>query len=414
MALELLTLPGDILLDILEHLSQNDLFSLALVSSQTKDLAQRVLYRSICLNLKPPTVPDAAFVAAPSNLHIFQQLVGTLSQKVHLRRSVTALTINVVDHSSLVRFVEHESLLKLVSCLQSLSLDPPPAHLQFSSLSLPLLEELSLNFSIQSANRENIIARQFWVPTLRRLYIDGLYFAPKMSFLFPPDLYRTASITDLQFCNSGENDMGCLPDIILCVKSLERFTFEIFTPWDASKMPGTLAPKTFDHFLRVHAGTLEQLEIAASDAAEFSCASVIGSLKGYSNVKRLAIPEPFLFIVEDDALTLLDVLPPNLEELQLQFPMLFTQGKDKYRATRIRRLEHLAAAKQLQFPAMKRVIWWSQPAECWDDGKGLRYGSDSDMAHLADTFRDVGVKFEWLTAAFFADTPFRFNNNDIE
>ena len=88
-------------------------------------------------------------------------------------------------------------------------------------------------------------------------------------------------------------------------------------------MTRAIAPETIGQLIIPHASTLVQLEIAASDAAGFPSTSFIGSLAGYPNLKRLAIPEPFLVAVEDEASTFLDVLPPNLEELQLQYPMLF-------------------------------------------------------------------------------------------
>ena len=144
-----------------------------------------------------------------------------------------------------------------------------------------------------------------------------------------------------------------------------------------------MEPKIIGQIIRIHANTLVQLEIAASDAAGFPSTSRIGSLTGYSNIKRLAIPEPLLVVVHDEASTLVDVLPPNIEELQLQSPMPFTQGLDKDRATRIKRLEQVAAAKLLRFPALRRVVWWAQPTECWSDGIGLRYEPVSDMHHLS-------------------------------
>jgi hypothetical protein len=81
-----------------------------------------------------------------------------------------------------------------------------------------------------------------------------------------------------------------------------------------------------------------RLEIAASDSAKFSQTSLIGSLAGYTKLKILAIPEPFLVITRSEFGTLPDVLPPNIEELQLQFPMFKIPGEDKYRGVRIKRL----------------------------------------------------------------------------
>jgi hypothetical protein len=86
--------------------------------------------------------------------------------------------------------------------------------------------------------------------------------------------------------------------------------------------------------------------------------------------------------------------------------MPFTQGLDKDRATRIKRLEQVAAAKLLRFPALRRVVWWAQPTECWSDGIGLRYEPVSDMHHLSTTFTKVGIKFEWCFTTFFEDSPF--------
>jgi hypothetical protein len=237
----------------------------------------------------------------------------------------------------------------------------------------------------------------------------------KMNILFPPERHWTASITDLQFRGCGEEKVGCLPDIVLSVKSLERFTLDICTVWEgADWSTSVMTPGTIGQFLRIHASTLVQLEIASSDAAEFPGTALTGGLTGYPNIKKLAVPEPFLVVVEDEESTLVDVLPPNIEELQLQFPMRFMQGEDRDRAVRIKRLEQVAAVKHIRFQALRRVIWWSQPAECWDDAdsNGLRYGPVSDMEHLRGTFIKVNVKFEWLCTALFENTPFRHKDSE--
>jgi hypothetical protein len=117
-----------------------------------------------------------------------------------------------------------------------------------------------------------------------------------------------------------------------------------------------MPPKIIGQLIRIHASTLVRLEIAGSDAAEFPRTLLIGSLAGYPNLKPLDIPDPFLVVVKDEASTLVVMLPPNLEDLQLQFPMLFMQGIDKDRATRIKRLKHLAGAKAVRFLDSRRVI----------------------------------------------------------
>lgn len=370
MSLTLLTLLNDILIDVLDLLSLTDLCNVALLSSQFTGLAQRVLYQSIHLNIETTNNLNR-FKVDPG--HKFTSLVNTLSQNPHLRLYISALSIRTWNLSFTLRFAGHEELLILIPRLQSLYLDPPPLHFQLLNGSLPLVGTLGLDFSglnyIGSEEKAEdpieVIARQFWAPHLRSLYIYGISFNPKMSVLFPSDRHRTASIANLRLKNCGDHIVGCLPDILLCVKTLKCFTLEVSTPWEAAGLdPSAMAPEIIGQFISIHASTLERLEIAGSDAAEFPSTSLIGSLVGYSNIRRLALPEPFLVVVGDEASTLVDVLPPNLEDLQLQFPMLFIQGKDRYRSIRIKRLEQVAAAKIVQFPALRRVVWWSQPAEC--------------------------------------------------
>jgi hypothetical protein len=412
MASPLLILPNDILLDILDPLSQEGLCNLALVSSRFTGPAQRVLYRSISLDLWPPSKPAplGPIEASPGNLHIFTRLVNNLSQNPQIRSHISTLSLRVMNSSSDVQFKDHESLLNLAPNLQSLCLKPPPVHFQLSNLSLPCLETLRLDFGYSMDQKElptseqkhplEILARQFWVPHLRRLYANGVSFTPKMSLLFPPDRQMTASITNLQFCSANGDELGCLPNILLCVKALQSFTLEFFMPLKPSHgATHGIPPKKIGQMLHGHAETLVRLEIAANwgDTADFPT-SLIGSLAGYSYLRRLAIPEPFLLV---------DVLPPNIEELQLQIPLLLMQGWDKNRATRIRRLDQVAAAKSVRFPALRRVIWWLQPTECCG---GIQDWPVEDMYHLTTAFEKVGVKFEWLWTDYFHETPFRLEN----
>jgi hypothetical protein len=203
--------------------------------------------------------------------------------------------------------------------------------------------------------------------------------------------------------------MGYLPSMLLCIKALNKFNLEVFIPWETSDdaPKNTLEPGALRKAIGIHANTLVQLKIAGSDAVEFPENTLFGSLVEYSKVKRLAIPEQFLVRPWDETHTLVDVLPPNLEELQLQYPMGRYNKEDAYRKTRVRRLKQLAAAKLWRFPALRRVIWWAQAPECWDDGVGEAYGPVSDMRRLRQKFSEVGVKFEWMCYAYFSGTPFQ-------
>lgn len=341
MVLMLLSLPDKSLLEIMVHLPKKDLCNLAMVSSRITGPAQSVLYRSIYLHLQ-----------SPRNSYLLTRLVNTLSQKPHLRLSVSTLSIGAINLSYCDHFNDYESLLSLVPRLQVLSLEPPPAHLQLSNFSLPILETLSFNFDhmpmdLPTNERKDpieIIARHFWIPQLQRMHVNNILFTPEMGVLFPADCHRTSSIAHLEFTCSIEDwrsgvGLSCLPNILLCIKKLESFTLEFYTGWEVSdSYINSMEPWEIGQLLHIHTSTLVRLEIAASDSAKFSQTSLIGSLAGYTKLKILAIPEPFLVITRSEFGTLPDVLPPNIEELQLQFPMFKIPGEDKYRGVRIKRL----------------------------------------------------------------------------
>jgi len=188
-------------------------------------------------------------------------------------------------------------------------------------------------------------------------------FTPELNVLFPAGHHRTGSISHLELSASIEDSqagvgLGYLPDIVLCIKNLESFTLEFYTPWkQVDSSFSTIGPQEMRQLLQIYASTLVGLEIAASDSAAFPSTSLIGSLTEYTRLKILAIPEPFLVATRGQFSTLTDVLPPKLEELQLQFPQFWTEGKNEDRATRIKKLEQLAAAKLVRFPDLRRVIW---------------------------------------------------------
>ena len=163
----------------------------------------------------------------------------------------------------------------------------------------------------------------------------------------------------------------------------------------------------------------------------------MGTLTDYHNLKKLAIPEPFLAEFKDPSFHKL--LPPHLEELQIQYPMGNTipvmdrQGhfgtKPPYR---LMRMQRLAKNKESFVPRLRHVIWWFQQTTRQasmgdpppfdrqrhftkgsnatrmsdDPRKGPLYGPPEDMENLTEDFRKVDVKFEWVSMPWLKDTPF--------
>ncbi|PVH74578.1 hypothetical protein DL98DRAFT_575600 [Cadophora sp. DSE1049] len=418
MALTLSTLSNDIILEILSPLSRKDLYNVALVSSWLAGPAHRLLYRSIDLKLRFPTKAEHAM--EDKNLHIFARLVDTLTENPHLQPYVSRLCVKVWMYTRQHRFEDHANLLGLLPNLQSLSLQPPPYDFQLSMLASPVLQTLHLDFSNgrdhngegQSPDPLDIIERVLWAPHLRRLLVEGISFTSVFSQIFQAHQSRSSPITDLQFRTCSQEKIGSFPNILACIKALERFTFEILTPWETSHgYAKGVEPATLGQAIGMHSESLVHLEIVSSDAAEFSQTSLFGGLAGYPKLKKLAIPDELLYNVSDELLSLIDVLPPNLEELQLQFAMLRTQGNDPSRSLRLDRLLQLAAAKEARIPALRRIIVWCQPCECWSND-GSRYGPLSDMDDLRDVFQKVGVEFEFLSEPYFVETPFGGEESD--
>lgn len=312
MASALTTLPNDILLEIFSPLSREDLYNLALVSSRLVAPSQRLLWKSIDLRLRfPSRSADQSIVFG--SLDIFTRLVKTLADSPNLGSFVSKLSISLWLHGQEKRVGDFSHILGLLPRLHQLSLSPPSFDFEISMLPSSTLETLQLSFTDgrdldEKGERQDpseIIERVFWTPHLRTLLIDGLSFTTEAGHLFPLERYRTSPITDLEFRSGGQEKIGYLTDMLSCVRALKRFTFEMHTPWEVSHAVAQgMEPAVLSQSIGLHASTLDTLEIAGSDAAEFPETSIFGSLAGYPNLKRLAIPDELLLNVGDENATL--------------------------------------------------------------------------------------------------------------
>lgn len=221
----------------------------------------------------------------------------------------------------------------------------------------------------QRISEVEIMARHFWMPTLRRLEVNspdldgdgrsnpfitqaqkttdpkqpiqGVITNDKQLVdCRPSDDDRNSSITTLRLTNCGDMHLGALPDMLQSMKGLECFTFTVECAWESEHMrtPG-ISPRAMARSLEPHIDTLVELIIAGDNAAWFLNTSLFGTLAQYRHLKRLAIPEPFL--VPDYVSTLHQCLPSQLEDLQLQYPMGFEQSLDNQRKIRHARMKTL-------------------------------------------------------------------------
>jgi hypothetical protein len=395
-------LPTEILNTIVSFLPRDThLVQIALVSKQFKDSAERFLYRSIYLCLDCDRDDDTCILD-----RCFFRLVETLTRNSNRRRFVVALHLQVLLINLSV-FSHHDQLLTLLPSLKELTVHPPPPHLSLQGSKR--LETLCFIFCFYAAQYDEdmpeqdrvdpleIVARHFWIPTLRFLQLDDMYLhRVRRGHLFPEARYRTSSITDLRLWSCRKDNLDILPDILLSVKRLERLIVE--TEWSSwNHFPAeSITPDWFARTLQPHQSTLVDLVIAGRNDRRVLRKLLIGSLAGYINLKRLGIPESSL--VQSTDVTIHERLPPSLEVQQLQFSEQSTWDVDSEVALQFEyeRMEHLAEHKLACLPALTRVIWWYEPYFVSDGAHLNTRGEPGERWNqLASKFNEVGVKFEF-------------------
>ena len=412
-----MNLPNEVLSEILGCLPSPSCYSITLVSRYLRQNAEPHLYRSV--------VGDAMAVKG------FNALTDTVKTRPALGAHVRSLRLgaNISGSKRL------DELFLALPNLHELYIVRPMNNLQVQRLSN--LHTLVLDYDMGpfDYNRQDIplelrvkpleiIARHFWMPSLRHLQVSGIDFGEEggdsafvdsgvgndglsqgvLSSLRTP--IKKSPITTLCLMDCDDRSLGGLPNILASVKRLERFTFGIYCPWPASA-PGTpgISPATLKLSLDPHAETLTELIIVGNDAAHFLQITLFGTLTHFKNLKRLAIPEPF--IAAENVSIMHQMLPSSLEDLQLQYPMGFSHELDGRRGERYDKIRDLATSTPVHLAQLKRVIWWYQQADCCcDDGKKARLDNADILSGLTQCFEHVGVQFDSLSTPFYEHTPF--------
>lgn len=256
---------------------------------------------------------------------------------------------------------------------------------------------------------------------LRKLQIEHSSFLPEAhAHNYAPAAighrHGTSRIEELRFIDCSPRTLGVLPGILCSIRRLKRFLLETNFPSQARQAnPDTItipsqriSPSGLAEAMHVHCKNLEELLIAFSDGASFLSDSVMHDLKDYISLKRLAMPEPFLLLTFDCP-SFHHLLPQQLEELQIQYPMDTHAKRDlSAQQVRIRRMEALAQYRSKNVPSLKQVIWWYQQCQSAvdeDDNDGLVYDPEFDLRRLCGDFKSPGVRFERISSPYFGCTP---------
>ena len=395
-----------------------------------RSLAEEYLYRSIYLELWRPKGDLGMSI---------DKLIRTLRKCPHLLPLVKRLHLKIHDYLwcglPLQSGSEIYCLIQMLSSLQELSLNPPipynsrikvlPTSQTLTSMRLDFFYN-RLNFWQSSRVPTTIdLTEYLFKARLRKLQVEHISFAPQFhAHDFTPAAvghrHGTSRIEELRFIDCSPRTLGVLPGMLRSIRHLKRFVFEANCPWQARRVEfeksaatnHEISPSGLGHAMRPHCGTLEDMFVAFSDGASFLSDSFMHDLKDYTNLKRLAIPESFLLIAFDSQ-TFHQTLPDQLEELQIQYPM---GSADKHpdrdlpgTQFRILRMEALAEYRSGHFPNLNYIVWWYQQWQSCvvgDIEEGPIYNPAIDLRRLCVSFRDLGVRFEWISKPYFGYTPF--------
>ncbi|CAF9935911.1 hypothetical protein IMSHALPRED_010389 [Imshaugia aleurites] len=300
--------------------------------------------------------------------------------------------------------------------LEELHLDLPP---MFSELpSMPALKYLHLDFSrvdyyfpksTSPLNKEEArmktLARGLKFPCLQKFITQRLLCDPNTSkqLSFNHDHQLPSSVSELHLFQCKYASTDILKDIILSIKCLKSFVVDHY--WTHQRY-GAEEPSLsgIDQALIPHQDSLEELMIATSGGATMNTTVPIESLLNFAALKRLAIPEHFLIPSKGRRKTLHDLLPPSLYVLQLQHCVNDVRV-DRDLPRRLKLYTSLAKNKCTNLPALKRLVcWYKQYTEplLFEDAVLPLVVAE----HLADRFRKVGARFQWVKTSMFLSTPF--------
>ena len=352
----------------------------------------------------------------PPSYDRFRRLFEHLERHPELLKEIRSMYLSVQDRSWYTSCVQYNTLLRSLPYLNHLTLSPPPP------VSRQLLEQ-NPNFGPRALRS----LRLDFLPLTAPIYHGDIC----EDILFVIDYYRywlglhKLRIDGLEgvywrFENKGKTlirDLWCVGStkyeaalmttkLIRSSTGLVRYVFET----DANRCPsrpfGRQTTSSLYEDLLLHKCTLRQLVIASSKLGVIHESWALKPLDTFSQLEKLALP---YFMLPEQTLNEADfgVLPPKLEEIQLEFP--FVLGQKMFGNEHTLEMFRIGAGQmKFRLPYLKRLTMWDR----WNPVKMDDWNSDvfdhaclKRFRVLEQTFKEVGVKFEWLSEFSFWDTP---------
>ena len=422
------------------------LVDIAIVHERFKRVALPELYRSIRLranqtshihySFKRRHELPASLVSDPKGLPLRSFSRACL----HVRK----LSLKVMNMNWYTNAKGHQKLLELLPRIKELTLDPPPRRYDFPVSDQLTTMKLNLPDSFALFRNPKIWPAYFDLkeylskPSLRNLQFNSEHDRLHYKTIHTGNT-RSSTIVDLRFINWLPEDVHVLSTILPSIKSLKHFVIDVDGRWGDFPPPlwgrpmQILTPHDYGQLLQLHNASLEQIVIAYRSGVYLNgqdprrASPAMGSLFSYPRLKRLAVPEHFL--VTDKDFWYHKLLPPNLEELQVQI----TGAQDLHRDDDVTdemkyyrfKIEFLAEHKNEFVPRLERVVLWVQtlPGGLFNDDTYVYTLNDirdseypykhefsacfkGHMVEIAEAFQKVNVRFEVVLTRHFKRTPF--------
>lgn len=405
-------LPNEVLDMVLAYLPRDlsQLAKVARVSRHFNALATPRLYRKVSVRTTRSNNWKQRLDA--KHLTAIRSLLRALTDHPSLRPCVVDLSFlheefNLNEHAQVVL-----QILDLLSNLKSLSLSPTPLALDLSNQTQ--IDTLCLDFStgndpydLKQLNKtlsSQVLARNFWIPTMRRLHVIDTDFGYCSKRNFPEDSYGTSPITELYLTtikNLAEKPRYVLSPLIRSAKALQLIYLECKQSYGYQ-----CGFREMIQLLKLHATTLIEVQII-----NFSghCLYLPNpdSLLGFVALERLALSENFLFEYRPKRWAILpSQMPSNLRELQVKFYVGFPTSVPETPAGGWDCVTDLASAALTSLPALKTVTWWYKPHQKDLPSEDWKSEFRLSMSHIVAAFEQSDVDFDMVFEHSYSETPF--------
>lgn len=358
----------------------------------------------------------------PPSYDRFRRLFDHLAKHPEILKEIRSVSVTVQDRSWYYWYFQHNGLLDSLPYLEHLTLSPPPLFsipfpAQTSNHGRRALRSLRLDFLFLTSQGyrgnayeaiRNVINHHLHWLDLQKLRMDGLDWVRE-----PPELIGMRFIRDFWCVGCRNTDTAyTATQLMRSSRDLVRFIFET----NASYLPGCTFPRPFPPSLPQftlyntglywHKCTLRQLVFASSDDGIIPKYWTLGPLDKFCQLKKLAAP---FFMLPKPTLnkTYYEMLPPNLEDLQVEYPF-------EWGATLLNEEENLEAARshvgkmKSSLPYLKRFIMWDQKNHAQMEGMNGGFLDHVPLKRIQmheQVYEEFGIKWERVAVSSFWDTP---------